>query len=217
MKRYTNIKSAVILLLSVSCATSVTAGEVVLPNTFTSGTAAVAAEVNDNFTAIKSAVDDNDSRLNALETGYISVSSHAFRNEDDVADCRWNTIVTGLYGYYESGGVAICDAVAGIQLPHKAVLTSLTCYLYDNDLSAGTAVFGRLQRTNLSDALQTVITTPETLNSTDVQALTATTITTAGADVVDNQNYTYRLAVFFDDTDTSDTNLRLYGCTVGYQ
>ncbi|HFD32316.1 MAG TPA: hypothetical protein ENJ28_06380 [Gammaproteobacteria bacterium] len=217
MKRYTNIKSAVILSLSVSCATSVTAGEAVLPNTFTSGTAAVAAEVNDNFTAIKSAVDDNNNRLNELETGYVSISSHAFRNENDVDDCRWTIRATGIYGYYQTGSDATCDAVAGIQLPHNATLTSLTCNLYDNELTVGTAVFGRLQRTNLSNTLQTVITTPETVNSTDAQALTDTTIFTAGAEVVDNQNYTYRLAIFFDDTDVAGSNLRLYGCTVGYQ
>lgn len=37
-------------------------------NTFTAGTAAVAGEVNDNFTEVSRAVDDNDTRITALET-----------------------------------------------------------------------------------------------------------------------------------------------------
>jgi hypothetical protein len=42
------------------------AGSVTLPNTFTAGTPARASEVNANFSAIKSAVDDNDARINTL-------------------------------------------------------------------------------------------------------------------------------------------------------
>jgi hypothetical protein len=44
------------------------AGEVTIPNTFTSGTTAKAAEVNDNFTAVKTEVDDNNLRIEAVET-----------------------------------------------------------------------------------------------------------------------------------------------------
>ncbi len=39
------------------------AGNVTIPNTFTSGTPAVAAEVNSNFGAVETAVDDNDGRI----------------------------------------------------------------------------------------------------------------------------------------------------------
>ena len=39
------------------------AGALTVPNTFTAGTAAVAADVNGNFTAVKTAVDDNDARI----------------------------------------------------------------------------------------------------------------------------------------------------------
>jgi hypothetical protein len=44
------------------------AGEVTIPNTFTSGTTARAAEVNDNFTAVKTEVDDNNLRIESVET-----------------------------------------------------------------------------------------------------------------------------------------------------
>lgn len=39
------------------------AGSITVPNTFTGGTTASAAEVNANFDAVKSAVDDNDARI----------------------------------------------------------------------------------------------------------------------------------------------------------
>lgn len=54
---------------SVSVASVVAwAGSVTLPFTFTPGTTAKAAEVNANFTAVKTAVDDNNARLTVLET-----------------------------------------------------------------------------------------------------------------------------------------------------
>ncbi len=43
-----------------------TAGTLAIPNAFSANTTAMAAEVNANFTAVKTAVDDNDSRLAAL-------------------------------------------------------------------------------------------------------------------------------------------------------
>lgn len=44
------------------------AGSVTLPNTFTAGTTIRAADVNANFTAVKSSVDDNAARISALES-----------------------------------------------------------------------------------------------------------------------------------------------------
>ena len=40
-----------------------------IPNTFSSGAATSAAEMNSNFSAVKAAVDDNDTRITALEGG----------------------------------------------------------------------------------------------------------------------------------------------------
>jgi len=43
------------------------AGQANIPNTFTSGTPAVAAQVNANFAASKVAIDDNYSRIIAIQ------------------------------------------------------------------------------------------------------------------------------------------------------
>lgn len=51
---------------------SVHASDLTIPNVFTAGTAAVADEVNGNFGAVEAAVNDNDSRISALETGALT-------------------------------------------------------------------------------------------------------------------------------------------------
>jgi hypothetical protein len=75
-----HMKSLICFLLICSLAATVTptpapAGEVTIPNTFQSGTPAVAAEVNANFSAVESAVDDNDSRIAALEAALAALQA----------------------------------------------------------------------------------------------------------------------------------------------
>lgn len=60
MKKITTYLISMVFVLITS---PVWAGSVTIPNTFSSGTKAVAADVNDNFSAVKSAVDDNDTRI----------------------------------------------------------------------------------------------------------------------------------------------------------
>ena len=57
---------SLIFTLIITCS-SVFATTVTIPNSFSSGTATNAAQMNANFTAVKAAVDDNDSRISALE------------------------------------------------------------------------------------------------------------------------------------------------------
>ena len=58
-------QSVAALALGLCAIGPVTAGNVTIPNTFSSGTPAVAAEVNANFSALETAVNDNDGRINA--------------------------------------------------------------------------------------------------------------------------------------------------------
>lgn len=58
------------------------AGTLTVPNTFTAGTPAVAAQVNANFTAAKTAVDDNDARIttNTTDTAANATNITALQN-----------------------------------------------------------------------------------------------------------------------------------------
>lgn len=68
---------------------SVQAGSVTPPNTFEAGHAAVAAEVNDNFTALADEINDNDSRITTnnsaihVNTGAISTVRGTAQNNAD--------------------------------------------------------------------------------------------------------------------------------------
>ena len=60
------IKLLVLALASFACTTNLLAGPIMLPNTFLNGTTADADEINANFNAVKTAVDDNDIRVTEL-------------------------------------------------------------------------------------------------------------------------------------------------------
>ena len=58
-----------ILLSGLGLCSTGWAGTVTIPNSFSSGSATSASQMNANFTAVKTAVDDNNTRIAALEAG----------------------------------------------------------------------------------------------------------------------------------------------------
>ncbi len=77
------------------------AGEVTIPNIFTAGTPAKASEVNDNFSAVKTAVDDNNA---SILTNTREISS----NDSDIAELKnksWD--LSGMNLFYSNGKVGI--------------------------------------------------------------------------------------------------------------
>ena len=68
MKHIFRLGPGIAIFLAGAMAPNVIAGPVTIPNTFTAGTPARAAEVNANFTAVATAVNDNDARVKTLET-----------------------------------------------------------------------------------------------------------------------------------------------------
>jgi len=72
------------------------AGQATIPNAFTSGTAAVAAQVNANFDAVKIAVDDNDARITALENTIATLQAQlaAVNNSQVMALAPYLTVDT---------------------------------------------------------------------------------------------------------------------------
>lgn len=93
------------LTLSLLLVSPAFAGSVDVPNTFQSGEQAVAQEVNDNFTALETAVNDNDARIAALETlvanlqTALTTANTTIANlEDELAILQTNSVLD-LDGY----------------------------------------------------------------------------------------------------------------------
>lgn len=81
MKRLTSYLTFVLILTLIFFSTT-HASEVTIPNSFQSGATAVASEVNDNFTAVETAVDDNDSRIAELEALVATLQTRIAELED---------------------------------------------------------------------------------------------------------------------------------------
>lgn len=84
----TNIKTQkLILAILAACSFGVaTAGEVSGLTSFSSGSKAVASEVNGNFNAVKAAVDNNNSRLGTVEPEVMSLGARATGLENKVTN-----------------------------------------------------------------------------------------------------------------------------------
>lgn len=82
---------AVLLILAV--ARVGWASDVDIPHTFQANSPAVAAEVNENFGAVKSAVNDNDSRIAALETALAAQQAMIASLQSALAAVQNNTVL----------------------------------------------------------------------------------------------------------------------------
>lgn len=110
------------------------AGTLTIPNTFTAGSPAVAADVNANFTAGKTAVDDNNTRITAntasaatnatnitalqnSKAGFAAVNMGANRNAV-VAVTTTEASIASLTMNAPAAGFAIITAQVGINIAH---------------------------------------------------------------------------------------------------
>ncbi len=81
------MKTLTFMFISIICfilSGPASADSVILPNTFTAGSPAVAAEVNANFDAVKSSVDDNDARITVNESDIDANTARITVNESDI-------------------------------------------------------------------------------------------------------------------------------------
>ncbi len=62
------------------------AGDLSIPNEFSAGDTTSASDINENFSAIETAVDDNDARLDAIESGSTNVVFQGFSSSTVVSD-----------------------------------------------------------------------------------------------------------------------------------
>ena len=94
-------------------AATVHAGPVNVPNTFQGGTAALAAEVNENFSAIEGAVDDNAERIATLESEVEAANTAIDGNTSGIADNAENLATLQLGGLGAGIPVRVGDDVVG--------------------------------------------------------------------------------------------------------
>ncbi len=82
------------------------AANVTIPNTFTAGTPAKASEVNANFQAVKTAVDDNQSQITALKARACGTGTTKVGDK-----CMDSTVRVGLVKFQE--GATACATAGG--------------------------------------------------------------------------------------------------------
>ncbi len=213
------IKQISILFLGLSLGgflNTAVASSVTIPNTFTSGTPAVAAEVNGNFTAIKNGVDDNNNRIKAIETSVISVNLTGLVDAGSYGSCKLIRFADGGVGYTPTSGTN-CIAYMSVNLPQGRTLLTMSCSVYDQD--GGTANHRvdsiDLKRTSLSTGTaENVFKGPPSNGWVTVQKLVAS-VPQSGTQLVDNMNYSYFIRADMDAPVSGD--IVAYGCRITYQ
>lgn len=98
-----SVKVALVLLFS----TQVQASEVSIPNEFVGGQPALASEVNQNFAATAGAINDNNTRLNTLETALDELATRVNDLESTPALTMETYYATDLLFLQENGDLRV--------------------------------------------------------------------------------------------------------------
>ena len=98
-----------------------------IPNSFSSGATTSAAEMNSNFSAVKAAVDDNDTRITALEGGSSAPVFQGFSS----ATVAGNAGIIGLQTACNASfsGSKICSSAEFANSTYKSATLSGTAWL----------------------------------------------------------------------------------------
>ena len=151
-----------------------------IPNTFSSGAATSAAEMNSNFSAVKAAVDDNDTRITALEGGSSAPVFQGFSSGTVAGNAGIIGLQTACNASFS--GSKICSSAEFANSTYKSATLSGTAWLlpvvemtsedgstYVADKTSGLTVF------DSSAAAQTQLTCEGfTSNASDVYGLFVT-------------------------------------------
>ena len=118
---------ALVAMATLIYASASVASTLSIPNTFSSGAATNAAEMNSNFSAVKAAVNDNDTRITALEGGSSAPVFQGF-SSDTVAG---NAGIIGLQLACNSSfsGSKICTSAEFANSTYKSATLSGTAWL----------------------------------------------------------------------------------------
>jgi hypothetical protein len=210
------------IISSALIAGAASASQVADLTTFTSGTPAKAAEVNANFTALKAAINDADSRLSAVESGKQnritgecqpgmavtsidadgSVTCDEWRRSEGVARLVVPTLTpmsdpaTCHFQYSFNGfrGTAsVCWLGAQVYLPQGAEVTELSCEVIDS-VPGDTRVTALFQRNDEG----WITSNASQGNDGDSETITGTVPTNLQPLIVDNDYFAYRVRLRFD-------------------
>ncbi len=117
--------------LSLLLSSAAIAGPLTVPNTFSSGGTARAGEVNDNFAAVKTEVDDNDGRITTNATAIatkqntvtgVCPAGQSIReiNEDGTVTCEVDTVIS----YTAGSGLALTGTTFSLPSENNVVSVS---------------------------------------------------------------------------------------------
>jgi hypothetical protein len=166
-----------------------------------------AAAINDNAAAINvnaAAISDNDERLDAMSSGYVSVSAVTAVPRDSTYETNQTNVASAIGRYAVGGGTEYL--LAPLFIPDGATITSFSYTCYDNDTSYNsTAYLYRDDSVQVAEAIST------SSSSTTLQTVTTTNITYPS---VDNSLYGY--FVYMRIHGTAGTNLVPIRVVVAY-
>ena len=116
---------SLLFTLTLTCS-SVFATDVTIPNSFSSGSATNAAEMNANFSAVKAAVDDNDSRISALESSSAVTASEFMGFSSGTALGSDGYLTMGNLCHTSFSGSHMCSTIefAGAKMNGVSVIGS---------------------------------------------------------------------------------------------
>jgi len=169
-------ENSLIMLAMLGCS-FVSASTVEIPKSFTAGTPAKASEVNDNFTELEGAVNDNNSRISLNEINLLQHSNLLNENSNAIQDNTDAIAVIGAVKNYiypvnvasihfytsdvrvnEYGFSSLSNTfdrgIAPVVLPNGANVTGMSCFVFDNHPTANFSTGHiRLVRNNIEESV----------------------------------------------------------------
>jgi hypothetical protein len=178
------------LLLGIPLALHAAPGSITKPNTFATGGVISAAQVNANFDTLYTKVNDNDTRITRLESGFVSVSGEGFQPGGPIANQAYFYNYGGMGGAYFfpiSPATSYSGAmVAAVTIPHGATVDEFTVFANGN--ASFLVGLGYHPVSGSYYPMATVNT-----NTTGYHSVTTTTITTP---IIDNSSRVYYIYAY---------------------
>ena len=205
------------IAISLSLAVAAIAAELTIPNSFSNGTAANADQVNANFEAVKTAVDDNNQKITALSqprsasVTYSAMGFSAGKSQTDYYEHETE------YEKVGDGGFLLCSEEDGCYFYHSVALrtgvtiTKVRAHAFDVVNSNNVFIEVKLQKKVVGENTVVNLASMTSDNSGD-QVMEATL-----EEPIEwsSTNYppSYFLEVFFS---SSSKNILLYSVTIDF-